>query len=126
MIFVQVDAENESNYPAAHGHWHCRLSLVPGIMSLFDPCARESPAIPKQRKPPSQRPERQLDDTARAIARLAEEAKAEKSPEARKSGPKENASLKRQAPPAINGMGQRKVGGGAPTISTKRPKTGGA
>ena len=103
------------------------MGLDLGIMATSEVVfLQESPAIPKQRKPPSQRPERQLDDTARAIARLAEEAKAEKLPEARKGGPAGNASLKRQAPPAINGMGQRKIGGGAPQISTKRPKTGGA
>jgi hypothetical protein len=67
-----------------------------------------------------------LDDTARAIARLQEEAKAEKSSDTRKGEPGSKPAPKRQAPPAINGMGQRKVGGGAPQISTKRPKTGGA
>ena len=47
----------------------------------------ESQAIPKQRKPPSQRPERQMDETALAIARLKEETKAEKSAESRKGEP---------------------------------------
>jgi hypothetical protein len=67
-----------------------------------------------------------MDDTARAIARLQEEAKAEKSSESRKgeSGTA-SASPKRQAPPAVNGMGQRKIGGAAPYTSSKRPKTGG-
>jgi len=68
-----------------------------------------------------------MDETARAIARLAEEAKLEKSAESRKEGPGPtgSASPKRQAPPAINGMGQRKIGGAAPYTSSKRPKTGG-
>ena len=69
-----------------------------------------------------------MDDTARAIARLAEETKAEKSAEARKASDSASSSAgspKRQAPPAVNGMGQRKIGGAAPYTSTKRPKTGG-
>ena len=103
------------------------MALVIAIMRLFERFPRESPAIPKQRKPPSQRPERQMDDTARAIARLQEETKAEKSSESRKgeSGGTAGASPKRQAPPAVNGMGQRKIGGAAPYTSSKRPKTGG-
>jgi len=63
-----------------------------------------------------------LDDTARAIARLQEEAKAEKSSESRKA---DSHAPKRQLPPVVNGMGQRKIGGAAPYTSTKRPKTGG-
>ena len=63
-----------------------------------------------------------MDDTARAIARLQEEAKAEKTAEPRKGG---SSAPKRQAPPAVNGSGQRKIGGAAPYTSTKRPKTGG-
>jgi hypothetical protein len=68
-----------------------------------------------------------MDDTARAIARQAEEAKAEKSPESRKGEATASGTApKRQAPPAVNGMGQRKIGGASPYTSTKRPKTGGA
>jgi hypothetical protein len=66
-----------------------------------------------------------MDDTARAIARLQEEAKAEKSSESRK-GESASTAPKRQAPPLVNGMGQRKIGGAVPQTSTKRPKTGGA
>jgi hypothetical protein len=65
-----------------------------------------------------------MDDTARAIARLLEEEKAEKSPESRK-GESANAAPKRKPQPAVNGMGQRKIGGAAPYTSSKRPKTGG-
>ncbi len=83
----------------------------------------ESPPIPApKRKPPSQRPERQLDDTARAIAKLQEDAKAEKPAEARKAG---STKPLRQPPLTINGMGQRKVGGPTPQTSSKRPKSGG-
>ena len=64
-----------------------------------------------------------MDDTARAIARLQEEAKAEKSPESRKAD--SSNAPKRQPSPAVNGMGQRKIGGPAPYTSSKRPKTGG-
>jgi hypothetical protein len=64
-----------------------------------------------------------LDDTARAIARLNEEAKAEKAAESRKGDP---SAPKRQIPQSVNGMGRRKVVGPTPQTSTKRPKTGGA
>ena len=100
-----------------------------GIPQAIQPYpSQESPPI-AQRKPPSQRPERQLDDTARAIARLTEDTKAEKAAEARKgdgssTGTGGNPKI-RQAPPAVNGMGQRKIGGAAPYTSSKRPKTGG-
>ena len=69
-----------------------------------------------------------MDDTARAIARLVEETKADKSPDGRKGDAPAAAGSSpnhRQAPPAVNGMGQRKIGGAAPYTSTKRPKTGG-
>ena len=60
-----------------------------------------------------------------AIACLREEAKADKAAEARK-GESANAHAPKRAPqPAVNGMGQRKIGGAAPYTSTKRPKTGG-
>jgi hypothetical protein len=85
---------------------------------------QESPPIPApKRKPPSQRPERQLDDTARAIARLQEEAKVEKAAQARDKN--DDSKPKRQPPLTINGMGQRRVGGKAPETSSKRPKSGG-
>jgi hypothetical protein len=64
-----------------------------------------------------------MDDTARAIARLQEEAKAEKAAE---SLAKTDASKpKRQIPQPVNGMGQRRVGGPTPVTSSKRPKSGG-
>jgi hypothetical protein len=63
-----------------------------------------------------------MDETARAIARLQEDAKAEKSAESRKA---DAGKLKRQIPDSVNGMGQRRVGGKSPETSSKRPKTGG-
>lgn len=83
----------------------------------------ESPAISK-RKPPSQRPERKLDDTARAIARVREEAKAEKAPESEPGRPSSDASKPHLAHLA-KGLGPRKPGGPAVSPSTKRPKMGG-
>ncbi|WP_435011421.1 hypothetical protein P12x_002730 [Tundrisphaera lichenicola] len=81
----------------------------------------ESPAIPK-RKPPSQRPERKLDETAQAIARDLEEARASKSPET-------DRPATRKSKPEIGPVGKitarRKSVGPAVTPSTKRPKTGG-
>lgn len=81
----------------------------------------ESPAISK-RKPPSQRPERKLDETAQAIARDLEEARASKSPES-------DRPITRKSKPEIGPVGKitarRKSVGPAVTPSTKRPKTGG-
>ena len=83
--------------------------------------SQESPAIPK-RKPPSQRPERQLDETAQAIARDREEARAEKSPEA---GRPASAVSRPQTGPVGKITARRKSVGPAVTPSSKRPKTGG-
>jgi hypothetical protein len=83
---------------------------------------QESPAISK-RKPPSQRPERKLDDTAKAIARVREEAKAEKSPEPER--PASDASKLRLAHLAKALGPRQKPGGPAVSPSTKRPKMGG-
>ena len=68
-----------------------------------------------------------MDETALAIARLQEEAKAGKSAESRKGEPGSTGthSTNRQIPTAVNGMGHRKIGGAAPYTSSKRPKTGG-
>jgi len=82
---------------------------------------QESPVIAKL-KPPSQRPERKLDDVARAIARLNEITKSGKAADADR--PAFDASSKsRQGQPGM-GVGSRNVGGRAPDISTKRPKKG--
>jgi hypothetical protein len=80
----------------------------------------ESPAI-ASRKPPSQRPERKLDETARAIARAKEEAAA----------PKAEKTTATAEPRSILGRAGRDVGGRksktpAPSISTKRPKQPGS
>jgi hypothetical protein len=81
----------------------------------------ESPAIAK-RKPPSQRPERKLDDTAKAIARIREEAKPEKSGE---PGHAASDASKPHLAHLAKSLGPRKPGGPAITPSTKRPKMGG-
>jgi hypothetical protein len=82
---------------------------------------QESPAISK-RKPPSQRPERKLDDTARAIARVRDESKPEKSAE---PGRAASDASKPHLAHLAKGLGPRKPGGPAVSPSTKRPKTGG-
>src|SRR5258705_1321039 len=83
---------------------------------------RESTAISK-RKPPSQRPERKMDATARAIADAREQSEADKPvgpKRSREAGPMAQASRGR-------GMGGRPVSGGpAPSPSTKRPKQPGS
>jgi hypothetical protein len=80
----------------------------------------ESPAIAK-RKPPSQRPERKLDETAKAIARARDEAKAEKPSEPSHASDASKPQLAHLA----KGLGPRKPGGPVVTPSTKRPKMGG-
>jgi hypothetical protein len=69
------------------------------------------------RKPPSQRRERKLDDTARAIARSREDGTAEKSEEPRRSGG--TASFLGRL---VQSVTPGKVSGPAPSPSTKRPK----
>jgi len=70
-----------------------------------------------KRQPPSKRPERALNDTAKAIARERDEAKEKKSEETQRSdGMKPSLSRSAQnAPP-------RKVSGPAPSPSNRRPK----
>ncbi len=63
-----------------------------------------------------------MDDTARAIARLQEEAKAKKTAESLKN---DSGTPKKLIPQSVNGMGQRRVGGPTPETSSKRPKSGG-
>ena len=72
-----------------------------------------------KRKPPSQRPERKLDDTAKAIAEARERAPSEKSEgdeRAGSPGPRQFASRGGR-----NG-GHTPLGGPMPSPSTKRPK----
>ncbi len=90
------------------------------ILGLSSP-PLEAPAIPK-RKPPSQRPERKLDETAQAIARDLDETKAAKSADAERTAPR---SSKPEAGPVGKITARRKSVGPAVTPSTKRPKTGG-
>ena len=86
------------------------------------PHTKESPAISK-RKPPSQRPERKMDETALAIARLRDDAKPDKSSEPDRPP---SAELKAKKGLARNITGHQKAVGGAPSASTKRPKTFGS
>ncbi len=83
---------------------------------------QESFAIPK-RKPPSQRPELKMDETALAIARQAEDARTAKAARPNRLMP---ANLSQKPELVINDSGRRRVGGIAPSPSTKRPKTFGS
>ncbi|MDR3632781.1 MAG: hypothetical protein P4L84_03040 [Isosphaeraceae bacterium] len=85
------------------------------------PYSRESPTISK-RKPPSKRPERKLDDTAKAIARVQEDAKAKKSAESARSGSDESKVHMSQL---RKGIGPVKAVGPVAAPSTKRPKKAG-
>jgi hypothetical protein len=81
----------------------------------------ESPAIAK-RKPPSQRPELKLDETAAAIARLREEAKAPKpSKEDRLASDETKSSLGG----IQSGASLRKASALPASTATRRQKTGG-
>jgi hypothetical protein len=84
--------------------------------SLFPP---ESPAISK-RKPPSQRPERKLDDTARAIARAREDTPAEKP--AGSLRPSHTSQLTSPTGRDTKTSARQATGGPPPSPSTKRPK----
>ena len=76
-----------------------------------------------KRKPPSQRPERQMDETAQAIARMREEARAAK------SAGEERPAATNKTRPGIGPVGKitdrPKPGGPVVNASTKRPKMGG-
>ena len=74
--------------------------------------------MPKQ-VPPSRRPERKLDETARAIAQAREAATTEKPDATSKTG-RIDPSI--QANRSGRGGGRRTEGGPAPMPSTKRPK----
>lgn len=72
-----------------------------------------------KRIPPSQRPERKLDGVAKEIARVREDAKAEKSDDAAQAA---SSTAKPRPGRLVNPIGPQKSGGPAPSISTKRPK----
>lgn len=72
-----------------------------------------------KRKPPSQRPERVMDETAKAIAREREEAKGEKL-----DGPAKLAQAKPTSGRLAQSVPSRKVEAPPAFPSTKRPKTG--
>ncbi len=74
------------------------------------------------RKPPSQRPELKMDETAKAIARIREDAKAVKSAES--GAPALDGSKPKMRQQAQN-LGPQKAGGVASSHSTKRQKSGG-
>jgi hypothetical protein len=87
---------------------------------LCFPSTEESPAISK-RKPPSQRPELKKDETALAIARMREEAKAAKPT---KSDRALSAASKARMSRAGSGMGFPSSNAAAPPAATKRQKSG--
>lgn len=74
-------------------------------------------AIPK-RKPPSQRPENKLDETAKAIARMRDEARPAKSSETARKAARD------QKPHSSDALG-RNSGQAPPPSTTRRRKTGG-
>lgn len=78
--------------------------------------------MPK-RVPPSRRPEKQMDETARAIARLREKADAEKAAD---PGKLVSDDLKSQADLARDLTGPMKAGRGVPAPTMRRQKTGGS
>jgi hypothetical protein len=78
----------------------------------------KEPSAVSKRKPPSQRTERKLDETARALARSRDEAKVDKTDEPpRKEGAKNAVGRLFQ-----NILPKRASTGPAPTPSTKKPK----
>ena len=94
------------------------LTASVAIIGVLNHSSEESPAIPK-RVPPSQRPERKLDDVARAIASLVEETKAAKSAD---HGRASSADLQANGSP----KGITKPANAQPSVPTmKRRKTGG-
>lgn len=70
-----------------------------------------------QKKPPSQRPERQMDEAAKAIARLKDSSE----PEKPKDGPRSDQG---KVPPSrlSKAFANKKVGGTPVYPSTKKPK----
>jgi len=99
----------------------CRLFCDAGVFPGPDRF-QESPAI-STRKPPSQRPERKLDATARAIAQAREAAVSDK-PEGPQGGA-HDANRPTMTRGARNGN-RPTISGPAPTTSTKRPKQPGS
>jgi hypothetical protein len=101
---------------SAGGDWRCCGGIASPYWGFLFP--QESPAISK-RKPPSQRPELKKDETAQAIARLREEAKAAKS--SKEDRPASGAKTSKMGL-AANSAGPPKAGGGAPAPSSRRRK----
>ena len=92
------------------------------LRSLERNSQQESPAI-STRKPPSQRPERKLDATARAIAAAREASVAEKAADSQAVSHDPNRPTVTRG--ARNGN-RPTVSGPAPAPSTKRPKQPGS
>ena len=76
-----------------------------------------------KRKPPSQRSERQLDETAKALARTRDEAKAEKDAEAARLASEDT---RQNIDHTAKGTSFRKSVTPTPFASTKRPKNPGS
>src|SRR3954470_4361732 len=91
-------------------------------ISLGFPLNEEFLTIAK-RKPPSRRPERQLDETARAIARSREITGADKSPETPRTGGNDPQSMTGRT---ARSKGHLKSSGPVVSPSTKRPKAPGS
>lgn len=68
-----------------------------------------------KRKPPSQRSERQMDDTAKAIARLREDEKPDRAAESERAE-----GLRPTQGHSEHGVGPRKAGGLAPPAGRRR------
>ena len=92
------------------------------ILGRIRSTPQESTAIPK-RKPPSQRPEMKMDETASAIARLRDDAKPDKATKADRLASDASKSAMSHA---VRGNDPRKANSVAPSTSTKRPKSPGS
>lgn len=91
------------------------------LIGTFSIIPRESTTISK-RKPPSQRPERKLDETARAIARAQEDAKAKKAPAEERSAANDTKS---KIGGMRNALGPVKAVGPVAGPANNRPKKAG-
>ena len=87
-----------------------------GMLESYAYFSEESPTISK-RIPPSQRPERKLDETARAIANARDAEKGDKPARAERSG-----NTGTQEDWGSRNKSHKATGGPAPTSSSKRPK----
>lgn len=101
-----------------------RAALWPGRSAAIigeNPFPTQESGTISKRKPPSQRAEQKKDETALAIARMREEAKAEKTP---KPGRLASAVTKPPITHAETGTGHRMSNAAASSVRTKRQKSG--